>query len=67
VLSCAIPPISGALPNIVLPCLKVTDPVGVRPEAAVTVAVKVTDWPEIEGFSEDCNAVVVAVVLSAIL
>lgn len=59
-MSRAIPPTREALPTKVLPCLKITDPVGVGPEAAVTVAVKVTDCPEDEGFREDCRVVVVA-------
>jgi hypothetical protein len=52
---------------IVLPCLKITDPVGVGPDAAVTVAVKVTDWPTIDGFSEDSIDVVVAMAGGRIL
>ena len=58
--NCAVPATSGALPMIVPPCLKMTEPVGVGPEVAVTVAVKVTDWPTVDGFSEDCIDVVVA-------
>ena len=58
--NCAVPATSGAVPMIVLPCLKMTQPVGVGPEVAVTVAVKVTDWPAVDGFSEDSIDVVVA-------
>jgi hypothetical protein len=40
--------------------LKTTVPVGVPPEAAVTVAVKVTDWPDVLfGLELDATAVVV--------
>jgi hypothetical protein len=46
----------AALPST----LNCTVPVGVAvPLAAVTVAVNVTDWPEVDGFSEDCSVVVV--------
>src|ERR1700693_3488278 len=39
------------------PSLKVTVPVGVGP-TPVTTAVKVTDWPKLEGFVEDVTVVV---------
>jgi hypothetical protein len=41
------------------PWVKVTEPEGVPP-VEVTVAVKVTDWPEFEGFSDDATVVEVA-------
>jgi hypothetical protein len=41
---------------VVLPSLNVTVPVGV-PLPDVTVAVKVTDCPAFEGFSEDASDV----------
>jgi hypothetical protein len=47
-----------ALQSVVVPSLKVTVPVGVP---LATVAVKVTDWPEIDGFTLDASVVVVAV------
>jgi hypothetical protein len=40
-----------------------TAPVGATvepPELSVTVAVKVTDWPKVDGFSDDCTVVIVA-------
>jgi hypothetical protein len=45
------------LPRVVEPSLKVTVPVGVpEPGAfAVTVAVKVIDWPKTEGLAEDAT------------
>jgi hypothetical protein len=46
------------LHNVVVPSLKVTVPVGVP---LATVAVKVTDCPEIDGFTLDASVVVVAV------
>jgi hypothetical protein len=33
--------------------VKVTVPVGVGPPEEVTVAVKVTDWPNVDGFSDE--------------
>ena len=43
------------------PSLKVTFPVGVPApgEFAVTTAVKVTNWPEVEGLSDEVKLVVV--------
>jgi hypothetical protein len=48
-------------PNVVAPSLNVTVPVGVpAPGAtAVTVAVKVTDWPNTDGFGDAVSAVAV--------
>src|SRR6266496_4732116 len=44
-------------PSVVAPSLNVTVPVGVTPgTAAVIVAVKVTDWPEHDGLSEETRA-----------
>jgi len=56
----AVPPLSVPVPNVVTPSLNVTVPVGVLEPgaAAVTVAVKVTDWPKTEGFCELLTAVV---------
>jgi hypothetical protein len=56
VVNFAIPLLSVLEPNVVVPSLKVTVPVGV-PVVDFTEAVNVTDWPKIEGFSEDDNAV----------
>jgi hypothetical protein len=48
--------------------VKVTVPVGVPvPPVGVTVAVKVTGWPILLGFTEDASVVVVAVVAPAAL
>ncbi len=49
------------VPSVLLPSLKMTVPMGV-PEPgilAVTVAVKVTDWPDLEGLSEETTIVAV--------
>ena len=49
------------MPNVFVPSLKLTVPVGVPApgETALTVAVKVTDWPETDGFAEEATVVVV--------
>ena len=55
-------PVTVPVPIVVVPDLKVTVPVG-GPEPgafAVTVAVKVTLVPKLEGFGVEVNAVVVA-------
>ncbi len=51
--------LSVPVPSVVAPSLKVTVPVGVPP-APVTVAVKVTDWPKVEGLADEPSAVVVS-------
>ena len=53
------PPLSGALPRLVLPLLNVTAPVAVPPycPVPVTVAVKLTDCPTTEGFTDEVNVV----------
>lgn len=52
----------GAWASTVLPCWKVTWPVGVPVAGgtAVTVAVKVTDWPFADGLGVELSAVDVA-------
>src|SRR5262249_59299478 len=62
VVNVALPPESVPVPNVVAPSLKVTVPVGVPAPGAValTVAVKVTPWPDTEGLSEEVTAVVSA-------
>jgi hypothetical protein len=42
-----------------VPSLNVTDPFGVPPKRAVTVAVSVTDCPYTDGLSEEISAVAV--------
>src|SRR5436305_9731646 len=54
-------PISEALPMVVAPSLKVTVPVGLpepEPPCLLTVAVKVTFWPEQDGFLLEAKVVV---------
>jgi hypothetical protein len=59
VVKVAWPPESVPVPRVATPFLKVTAPVGVpEPGApALTVAVKVTDWPKTEGLAEDDTVV----------
>jgi hypothetical protein len=48
----AVPEVRLAVPNVVAESRKVTVPVGVPVNCGVTVAVKVTVWPKIDGFNE---------------
>jgi hypothetical protein len=51
---------SEPLPRVELPSMNVTVPVGVPiPPVGVTVAVKVTDWPRVDGFADDATDAVV--------
>jgi len=54
----ATPPLRVAVPIVVLPFAKVTVPVGVGPVVADTVAVKVTDCPDVDGLTEETTVVV---------
>jgi hypothetical protein len=61
VVKLAVPPASVALPMETPPSLNVTVPVGVLElTVGVTVAVKVTAWPNTDGFTELVTVVVVA-------
>ena len=55
----AMPPLTVPEPIWFPPSMKVIVPVGI-PVAQETVAVKVTDWPNAEGFIEEFDAVEVA-------
>ncbi len=46
---------SDAVPSVAVPSLNVTSPVG---DVPVTVAVKVTDVPYVDGFREEATVVV---------
>jgi hypothetical protein len=50
-------PLNDALPRLVLPLLKVTVPVAVPPNCPATVAVKLTDCPSTEGFTDEVSAI----------
>jgi len=54
-----VPELNAPVPNVFVPSLKVTVPVGVPTpgETALTVAVNVTDWPDTDGFTEEATAV----------
>ena len=56
-LKVALPEASVPEPSREGPLKKFTVPVGVNGEA-VTVAVKVMDWPKVEGFTDDVSVVV---------
>ena len=58
VVNVATPPLTAPEPIKVMPLENFTVPVG-APDAAVTVAVKVTSSPYVEGFGEEVIAVVV--------
>ena len=60
VLTVALPLLTVPLPIEVEPSRKLTVPVMVPLVCDETVAVKVTDWPTMDGFAEEANAVVVA-------
>ena len=49
---------SVPVPSVALPSLNVTVPVGVPEVLEATVAVKVTLWPEEDGFAEEARPVV---------
>src|SRR2546428_6734734 len=60
---------SVPIPSVVKPSLKVTVPLGLATaalpgELTLTVAVKVTDWPETEGLVEEATTVVVSALLT---
>ena len=60
VLNVAFPePLRVPLPSVVEPSLNVTLPVGVGPDPALTVAVKVTELPWVDGLLEEVRVVVV--------
>jgi len=61
VLYVALPLLSVPVPSVVLPSLNVTVPVAVD---GVTVAVNVTDAPNVEGFADEDTAVVVDALLT---
>ena len=62
----ATPPLNVPEPIGLPPSRNVTDPVGVpvAGATAVTVAVKVTAWPRMEGFTDEVTAVEVLPLLT---
>ena len=52
------PPDKLLLPSDMVPSINVTEPVGVPPADGCTVAVKITDWPNVAGFRFDATLVV---------
>ena len=59
VVKVATPPVSVALPSVAFLYLNLTAPLGVPLKSGATVAVKVTDCPRVEGFSDEVNVTVV--------
>ena len=57
IVKAALPLVSVTVANIVVPSLKVAEPVGVPVVEDFTVAVNVTALPLFEGFSEETTAV----------
>ena len=66
VVNVASPPLSVPVPMGLPPSRKVTVPVGVPVPGGTgeTVAVKVTDWPKIEGFCDEITVVVLSALLT---
>src|ERR1051325_1800550 len=66
VLKVVVPPLKVPVPNVAAPSLNVTVPLGVPApgKTALTLAVKVTDWPDTEGLAEEATLVVVLVGLT---
>lgn len=66
VVNVAIPPETMPVPIGVAPSKNVTVPVGVPAPGltTVTVAVKVTDWPETDGLADEAIIVVVLAMLT---
>lgn len=58
-LELACPPLSVTVSSSVVPWSKATRPVGVRPYSGITVAVKVTDCPAMDGLMDETSVVVV--------
>ena len=65
-LSIACPLLSASAARTLDPSLNVTVPVGVGPPEEATVAVKTTDWPNVDGLSDEVS-VVVAVVAATVM
>jgi hypothetical protein len=59
VVNVALPALTVPVPIVVPPSLKATVPLGVPPKVVVTFAVKVTDWPNVEGFNDELRNVAV--------
>ena len=69
VVKVAWPALRVPVPRVVAPSLNVTVPVGVPLPggAAVTVAVKVTAWPNTDGLPEAATAVLVSALVMGVL
>ena len=63
----ATPPLRACDPNFVVPSIKFTVPVGVPVVEDFTVAVNLTVFPEVDGFSEDTTVVEVFALVTCCL
>ena len=67
VVKVAVPPLSVPVPSKVFPWLKDTvSPSGGAPALDVTVAVKVTASPKVDGFGDEVSPVLVGTVLTVL-
>ena len=57
--ACLVVVFTAPVPSVVVPSLNVTVPPGAPLKAGVMVAVNVTAWPFVDGFSEEASFVVV--------
>jgi hypothetical protein len=65
VVRAATPPLKAPVPRTADPFLKVTiSPFGGVPEDELTVALKVTAWPTVDGFSEEVRVVAVEAMIA---
>jgi hypothetical protein len=65
VVNVAVPALRAVDPSVVAPSLNVTVPVGEPPNGpGATLAVKVTDWPKVEGFGDELKNVCVSPLLT---
>ena len=64
VLNFATPPARVSVANVEVPSLNVTLPVGVPVNSGLTVAVKVTDSPCVDGFADDATVAVLVALLT---
>ena len=63
-LSAAAPPLNGTVAMVVVPFRNVTVPVGVPSNCGVTVAVRVTACPALDGFKDEAKVVVVLLIFT---
>ena|SRR5438128_1715774 len=67
VVNVAVPPLNVPVPSVVEPSLNVTVPLGLPEPVLVTVAVKITDWPNTDPLGKELSVVVVAVAVGLVV